>query len=126
MAVAARMSRRRARAAAAQRIHLRTPRRRAAIQRLRAVTLLLRTRRLRARTLRRAAVIPRPAGAMAAVAEVTTAVVGAAEDRTVAVAEGDRTAAVPTDVNYQNNFQGPLRCRSGPFYFCCYFSFMLI
>jgi hypothetical protein len=118
MAVAALMSRRRVRAAAG----LPTPRRRATIQRLRAVTLLLRTRRLRGRTLRPAAVIPRRAVAMAVVAEVTAAVVGA-EGRTAAVAEGDRTAAVILTVaNYQDNFQGPLRCRSGPFYFLLVFS----
>jgi len=122
------MSRRRVRAAAARPTHLPTPRRRATILRLRALTrprlaviLLLRTQHLRARTLRPAAVIPRPAVVMAAVAvEVTTAVV-AAEDRTIAAAVAVRTVAViPTDANYQNNFQGPLKSRSGPFYFSLY------
>src|SRR5712664_1283387 len=125
MAVAAPMSRSRVRAAAGHPMHLPTPRRRATILRLRAltrprlaVTLLLRTQHLRARTLRPAAVIRRPAVAMAAVAEVTAAVVGAAEDRTIAAAVAVRTAAaIPTDVDSQCNFQGPLKSRSGPFIF---------
>jgi hypothetical protein len=108
MAVAALMSRRRVRAATGLPIRRPTPHRHATILRLRArtrpqvaVILLLRTRHLRARTLRPAAVIPRPAVAMAAVAaEVTAAVVVAEEDRTIAAAVAVRTAAViPTDAN---------------------------
>ena len=103
MAVGAPMSRRRARAAAAHP----SQRRRATILRLRAptrrrlaVTLLHRTQHLRARTLRPAAVIPRPAVAMAAVEEVTAVAVAEAEDRTMAAAVAVRTAAViPTDAN---------------------------
>jgi hypothetical protein len=109
MAGAALMSRRRVRAATGLPIRRPTPHRHATIPRLHvptrprvAVTLRLRTRHLRARTLRRAVVIPRPAVAMAAVAaaEVTTAVVVAAGDRTIAAAVAVRTAAViPTDAN---------------------------
>src|SRR6266404_5359200 len=87
MAVGAPMSRLRVRAAAGHPMHLPTPRRLA-------ITLLLHTQHLRARTLRPAAVIPRPAVAMVAVAEVTAAVVGAAEDRTIAAAVAEVTAAV--------------------------------
>src|SRR6266404_2726392 len=101
MAVGAPMSRLRVRAAAGRHTRRPTPRRRAIILRLRAptrrrlaVTLLLHTQHLRARTLRPAAVILRPAVAMAAVAEVTAAVVGAAEDRTIAAAVAEVTAAV--------------------------------
>src|SRR5260370_37585533 len=90
MAAAAPMSRLRVRAAAGHPMHLPTPRRRAIILRRRvdtrrrvAVTLLLRTRHLRARTLRPAAVILRPAVAMAAGAGVNAAGVGAAGGRAI-------------------------------------------
>src|SRR5260370_5968639 len=113
MAAAAPTSRLRVRAAAGHPMHLPTPRRRAIILRLRAptrrrltVTLLLHTQHLRARTRRPAAVIRRPAVAMAAVAEeVTTVVVGVAvAERAVTAAEGGRTAGGSSPgVDFQRN-----------------------
>jgi hypothetical protein len=102
-----------------------------------AVTLHLRTRLLRARTLHRAAATPRPARAIVAVAGAITAVAAAVEaimaavetvvaaDRTAAaVVVADRTVAVavpvaaaPTATNSRCDVQGPLRSRNGPFVF---------
>src|SRR5260370_25546916 len=92
MAVGAPMSRLRVRAAAGHPMHLPTPRPRVDTPRRVAVTLLLHTQHLRARTRRPAAVIRRPAVAMAAVAEeVTTVVVAeAGAGRTVTPAGGGR------------------------------------
>ncbi len=118
MAVGAPMSRLRVRAAAGRHTRRPTLRRRAHTRRRVGVTLLLRTRHLRARTLRPAAVIPRPAVAMAAVAAEVTTVVVAEEDRTIAAAVAVRTAAViPTDANCQITFKARSNSGAGLFTF---------